>query len=66
MDNIDGEGYAAVEIGQMFAFAKMGEWDKVDSILMKIDEKLWLNTEMFEDVNDFIDFIQKEFDIDLY
>lgn len=55
-----------VDIGQMFAFAKMGEWDKVDDMLLKIDDKLWLLTEQIDNMDDFKTFILDEFGIELY
>ena len=43
-------------MGMMFAYAKMGNWRKVDDTLLKINEETWLNTELdnIQDVEDFI------------
>jgi hypothetical protein len=42
--------------GMMFAYAKMGNWVKVDDTLLKINEEVWLVTELdnIQDVEEFI------------
>lgn len=44
------------KLGQMLAFAKMGEWSNVDETLHDINSELWLTTELrtLEDVEEFI------------
>lgn len=43
-------------MGMLFAYAKMGNWLKVDDTLLKINEETWLVTELndIQDVEEFI------------
>ena len=43
-------------MGMLFAYAKMNNWVKVDDTLLKINEEMWLVTQL-GDIHDLEDFI---------